>query len=253
MPVASWRHRQSHAGLLLAIAVLAVPRPVLAGPWEVGSTNPSKTKKVEAEVTWKHTVSKDTWARPVLKFAAPLADGLSYEIAAGYGIVEKANGTTRGGARDATAKLMWRFLDETDDRPAFLVEPKFTFDTGDEAAGIGGGVTTLKTPLRAGKQFGRTRLTGEVFYTHGFAHGYDDLVGYGGLLEYAPDPRWIVGVDLIDDRPVGRGSGHHLRGEVAFKYKAGKQVELHGLLGRSIENQRGEPATDAKFAAEYKF
>lgn len=245
--------RPLRSGLLLAIAALAFPCIALAGPWEVGSTSPSKQKKVKAEVTWKHTDSKDTWARPVLKFAAPLADDLSYEIAAGYGIVEKANGTTRSGARDFTAKLKWRFLAETDDRPAFLVEPKFTFDTGDKAAGIGGGVTTLKTPVRAGKQFGKIRLTGEVFYTHGFARDYDDVIGYGGLLEYAPDSHWIVGVDLLDDRPVDHGSRHHLRGDVAFKYKANKHVELQGLLGRSVENQRGELATNAKFVAVYKF
>ncbi len=253
MSIASSRSRQLCAGLLLAIAALAAPATVLAGPWEVGSTSPSKAKKVKAEVTWKHTDAKDTWARPVLKFAAPLADDLSYEVAAGYGIVEKANGTTRGGARDVSAKLKWRFLDETDGRPAFLVEPKFTFATGDKAAGIGSGVTTLKTPVRAGKQFGKVRLTGEVFYTHGFAHDYNDMIGYGGLLEYAPDSHWIVGVDLLDDRPVDHGSRHHLRGDVAFKYKAGKHVELQGLLGRSVENHRGELATNAKFVASYKF
>jgi len=253
MPTTPTPRRPPHLGFVLAIAALALPCVALAGPWEVGSTSPSKQKKAKAEVTWKHTASKNTWARPVLKFAAPLAKDLSYEVAAGYGIVEKANGITRGGARDVSAKLKWRFLAETDARPAFLLEPKFTFATGDKAAGVGGGVTTLKTPVRAGKQFGKFRLTGEVFYTHGFAHDYDDMLGYGGLLEYSPDPHWIIGVDLLDDRPVDHSSRHHLRSNVAFKYKANKRVELQGLFGRSIENRRGALATNAKFVAVYKF
>ena len=246
------RDRSLPAALLMA-AALALPCVALAGPWEVGGTSPSKQKKLKAEVTWKHTDAKDVWARPVLKFAAPLAEGLSYEVAAGYGIVEKDNGLVRGGARDVSAKLKWRFVEEADRRPAFLVEPKFTFATGDSASGVGGGVTTLKTPVRAGKQFGRFRVTAEVSHTHGFAHGYKDLVGYGGLLEYAPDSRWTVGVDLLADRPVHEGSRYHLRSNAAFKYKAGKNVELQGLLGRSIENRRGELATSAKLVAVYKF
>lgn len=250
MRIPSTPSRRPYGWLLPALAAL-LPATAFAGPWEVGSTSPSTSRKVKAEVTWKHTDSKDTWARPVLKFAAPLARDLSFEVAAGYGIVEKSNGATRSGAKDFTGKLKWRFVEEGDRRPAWLVEPKFSFDTG--SPGIGGGVTTLKTPLRAGKQFGKLRLTAEVSHTHGFAHDYDDLVGYGALLEYAPNPRWIVGVDLLNDRPLHDGGRYHLRGNAAFKYKASKRFELQGLLGRSAENRRGELATSAKFVAAYKF
>lgn len=248
---------KSHHGVrilrLLSLVALALPAAALAGPWEVGSTSPSKDRKVKAEVTWKHTDSKDTWARPVLKFAAPLAKDLSYEISAGYGIVERSSGAVRSGAKDVTAKMKWRFLGETGSRPALLVEPKFTFDTGDVASGVGGGVTTLKLPIRAGKQFGKFRLTGEIFHTHGFAHHYDDVLGYGGLVEYSPNERWVVGMDLLNDRPVHDGGRYHLRGDAAFKFKASGNVELQGLIGRSAENRRGELATNAKLVAVYKF
>ncbi len=236
-----------------SFVLFTLPAVAVAGPWEVGGTSPSKTKKIEVEVSRKHTDSRDTWARPVLKFAAPLGDDLSYEVAAGYGVVEKSSGPTRGGAKDVTAKLMWRFLDETDRRPVLLVEPKFTFDTGDASSGVGGGVTTLKTPLRGGKRFGKVRLTGEVFYTHGFAGEYDDLVGYGGLVEYSPNERWVVGMDVLNDRPIHEGGRYHVRGDVAFKFKAADSVELQGLIGRSVENRRGELAANVNFVAAYKF
>lgn len=247
------RRNRQRVGLWLAIAALALPAVALAGPWEVGGTSPSKTKKVKAEVTWKHTDSKDTWARPVLKFAAPLTSSSSYEVSAGYGIIEKANGATQTGAKDFTAKLKWRFLEETASRPALLVEPKFTFDTGDKVSGVGGGVTTLKVPVRAGKQFGKVRLTGEVFYTHGFDNQYDDTVGYGGLFEYSLTKRLLVGVDLLNDRPIHDGGRYHWRSNAAFKYKATESIELQGLIGRTIENRRGEMATNAKIVAVLKF
>lgn len=236
-----------------SLVLLAVPTTTLAGPWEVGSTNPSKTKKIKMELTGKYTDSKDTYGVPVLKFAAPLADDSSFEVATGYGVVDKSQQGSRGGARDITAKLMWRFIGETDHRPAFLLEPKFTFDTGDTGSGVGGDATTLKMPVRAGKQFGSVRLTGELFYTHGFRHDYEDVAGYGGLIEYSPHERWVVGVDLLNDRPAHAGSRYHLRSNAAIKLKATPKIELEALVGRSIENRRGEPATSVKFVASFKF
>lgn len=236
-----------------ATAALVSPMIATAGPWEVGSVSPAKTMKFKAEVTYKHTDSKDTWARPAIKFAAPLTSDMSYEIAGGYGIVEKDGGFERGGNRDISAKLKWRLLRETDSRPVFLVEPKVTFGSGDQAAGISDGVTTLKLPLRAAKTFGKMRLTGEAFYTHGFDHDYQDVVGYGGLLEYSVAEPLLIGIDLLSDRPTHDPGKYHLRSNVAFKWYATKAFEVQGLIGRSIENHRGKLATSAKVVTVYKF
>lgn len=237
----------------LAIATLVAPVIAFAGPWEVGSVSPAKTMKLKAEVTYKHTDSKDTWARPAIKFAGPLTPDMSYEIAGGYGVVEKDNGFERGGSRDVSAKVKWRLLHETESRPVFVVEPKVTFGSGDQAAGISDGVTTLKLPLRAAKKFGRTRLTGEAFYTHGFDHDYRDLVGYGGLLECSLSEPLVVGIDLLADRPTHDPGKYHLRSNVAFKWYATKTFEVQGLVGRSIANHRGSLATSAELVTVYKF
>ncbi len=236
-----------------SLPLLGISPSTLAGPWEIGSTNPSKTKKIKIEFTRKHTDSKDTYGFPILKFAAPFSDDLSFEAAAGYGAVDTPQRGSRGGAKDITAKLMWRFIGKSGNRPAFLLEPKFSFDTGDTASGVGAGVTTLKMPLRAGKQFGKVRLTAEVFHTHGFKHAYTDIVGYGGLIEYSPHERWIVGIDLLNDHPLHDGGAHHLRSNAAVKLKATSRIELQALVGRSVENRRGESATNVKFVASFKF
>lgn len=233
-------------------ALLGLPVASTAGPWEVGGTTPGKNTALKLELAWKHTASKDTWTRPVLKFGGPLAENLSYEVSGGYGAVEKQGQPTRSGMKDFTGKLKWGLMSEADRGVDLLLEPKLTFDTGDVASGVGGGVTTLKLPLRVGKSYGKVHLTGEVRYTHGFDGDYADLAGYGGLVEYKPSSRWVVGVDLINDRPV-HGGGDHWRSNVAFKYKPDKHWEWQGLLGRSIHNERGSMATSVKVELAYKF
>lgn len=237
----------------LALVALVAPVVALAGPWEVGSVSPSKTMKVKAEVTYKHTDSKDTWARPVIKFAKPLTPDMSYEFSGGYGIVEKDGGFERGGSRDISGKIKWRLLRETESLPVFVVEPKVTFGSGDQQAGISDGVTTLKLPLRAAKTFGKIRVTAETFYTRSFDHQKDDTVGYGGLLEYTVSKPLVVGIDLLADRPTGEPGKYHLRTNVAFKWYPTKKFEVQGLVGRSIENRRGQLATAAELVTVYKF
>ena len=245
----------SGCGLRSALALvlaMGLPATSMAGPWEVGGTTPSKTRTFKFELAWKHTATKDTWTRPVLKFGAPLADNLSYEVSGGYGAVENRGQPTRGGMKDFTGALKWGLMRQAEHGVDMMLEPKLTFDTGDVASGVGGGVTALKLPLRVGRNFGKVYLTGEVRYTHGFASHYTDLAGYGGLVEYKPNARWVVGVDLINDRPV-HGSGDHWRSNVAFKYKPDKHWEWQGLLGRSLHNARGLMATSVQFELAYKF
>ncbi len=236
-----------------SIVLLAIPATVLAGPWEVGSTNPDNAKKIKVEFAGKYTDSRNTYGVPVFEFAAPMTNDLSFEVGAGYGVIDKPQTGSRGGAKDITAKLKWRFFTETGHRPAFMLEPKFTFDTGDADSGVGGGVTTLKLPVRAGKQFGHVRLTGEVFYTHGFKHDHENILGYGGLIEYSPTGNWVIGVDLLNDRPAQEGGRYHLRSNAAIKLKVAPKIELEALVGRSIENRRGELATNVKLVAAFKF
>lgn len=237
----------------LALGVLMLPAAVQAGPWEVGSISPSKSKQIKVEITKKHTSARDTWGLPVLKFAAPLNDDLSYQIATGYGIVDRTSAAPRGGAKDLAAKLKWLILDESEKYPALLLEPKLTLDTGDVTSGVSDGVTTLKTSLRAGKQFGKFHVTGEIRYTHGYTHHYDNIIGYGGLIEYAANERWTMGMDLLNDRPVHDSGRYHLRSNFALKLKATHKVEVQGLIGRSIENHRGKLATNIELVSKYKF
>lgn len=242
----------------LAVAVMllgvACPLAALAGPWEVGGTGVDSGYKFKLELGYKDTATQTNWVRPGIGFAAPLNSRLSYEIAVGHGAVETSTGKSSG-MRDLDAKIKWKLQEENGERNdlAWLLEPKLTLPTGDKAAGISGDRTSLELPLRAGKTLGKIYLTGEVRYTHVFDNGYDQLVGYGGLVEYFPSSKWVVGVDLITDMPVDDSGLYHLRSNAGIKWKPGKSFELQGLLGRSITNRRGLMTTSAKVVAEFKF
>lgn len=252
LPIARRFRRQS---VVLCVATVAAVTPFegRAGPWEVGGTGIDKTRKLKAEIALKRTRSQDQWVRPGFGYAAPWTERLSYEVGLGHGVVEDADGRRRSGTRDFEAKLKWQLQEEDGRRLAWLFEPKLTLPTGDRGAGIGGERTALELPLRAGRTVGKLYFTGEVRYTHVFEGGHDRLAGYGGLVEYFPNPRWVVGVDLINDMPVDDRGRYHLRSNLAGKWRPNAHFELQALLGRSIENRRGEPVTSMKVVAEYKF
>lgn len=236
------------------LPAMGCPLATLAGPWEVGGTGIDAGYKFKVELGYKDTAAKTDWVRPGIGFAAPLNPRLSYEISVGHGVAESTSERS-GGMRDVDAKIKWKLQEESDPANdlAWLLEPKLTLPTGDKAAGISGDRTSLELPLRAGKTLGKVYLTGEFRYTHVFDDGHDPMVGYGGLVEYFPSSKWVVGVDLISDMPMGNSASYHLRSNAGIKWRPGTTFELQGLLGRSIANRRGLMTTNAKIVAEFKF
>ncbi len=247
------RRRPTALYVVVAAAAIASPFEGRSGPWEVGGTGIDKAGKFKVEAALKRTRTQDVWVRPGIGIALPWTDHMSYEFSLGHGVVKDADGTRRSGTRDFDAKLKWQLQEETEDGLAWMFEPKLSLPTGDRGAGIGGERTALELPLRAGRSVGKLYFTGELRYTHIFERGYDRLAGYGGLVEYFPNPRWVVGVDLITDMPLDDHGRYHLRSNLAGKWRPNTSFELQALLGRSIENRRGDPVTSAKLVAEYKF
>ncbi|MFT3763001.1 MAG: hypothetical protein QM761_10455 [Pseudoxanthomonas sp.] len=169
--------------LSLLSLLLALPSVAVAGPYEVGSTSTAKGLKFKNNLQWKHSDSKDTWVLPKFGIGGPLNERLELSIGTGYGVVDRTGGTTRGGLRDLSVGLKWRMLDEGDAWPAVTIEPELSVPTGDDRAGIGAGAYAFELPLRAGRQFGNLRLTGEISASRTFGRDQDQ-VGAGVLLEY---------------------------------------------------------------------
>lgn len=235
---------------LLAI-LFALPFAAAAGPYEVGSTSTAKGLKFKSNLQWKHSIGKDAWVLPKFGVGGPLNERIELSVGTGYGVVDKTGGATRGGMRDLSVGLKWRMLDEDGARPAITIEPELVLPTGDERAGIGSGAYAFELPLRAGRQFGAMRLTGEVSASRVFGRDEDQL-GAGVLLEYFGGPQWSAGVELVADSPREDIGAVHLRANVGAKRKVGKHVEWQALAGRSVENRRGDRTTTLKLVFEYK-
>lgn len=224
-----------------------------AGPWEVGGTSVDKKRKAKLEVALRDSADTRVWARPVLGYAHPIDDTMSFEITAGHGVIESP-GYRVSGERDMDIKLKYQLAKESTDRLAWLIEPKLSIPVGDDDKGIGRGKYAVEIPLRASRTVRKTTYTGELRYTQVLGGGDDQkLVGLGSLIEYVPDPRWVVGIDLFADAPVNQGRNHHLRSNVAAKWRPSQAIELQALVGRSLSNRRGEDQTSYKVVLEYKY
>ncbi|RZA06806.1 MAG: hypothetical protein EOP02_37985 [Proteobacteria bacterium] len=248
---ASNRKPPSFAGTLVAMVLAPLATGARAGPWEIGGTGIDSGYKAKIEVAYKDTASQTTWVRPAIGFAAPLNSRMSYELGLGHGVVEAA-GDRSSGTRGLDMKLKWKLGDAARGLD-WLVEPKLTIPIDDQASDIGAHKAVLEMPLRAGKALGKYYFTAEARYTHEFKSGYDSLVTYGGLIEYFPNQRWVVGLDLLSDLPIEGERRHHLRTNGAIKWRPTQRFEVQALLGRSIQNRRAEKATTAKVVVEYKF
>lgn len=224
-----------------------------ASPWEVGSTSPSSEYGIRSQFALKHSASKNSWTHPELKFDAPLTPDLSYALSWGYGSQTATAQPSQDGSIDATAKLKWRLAHHQQLRPDVLIEPKLGINTGNRNDSIGSHAPSLKLPVRIGYPAGAFYWTAEVRYTRTFTHRTDDLIGYGVLAEYKLSPTLKVGIDLFNDQPTDNSSAQHWRSNAGFKQRISRHWQWRGLIGRSIDNQRGELTTSTKLDIGYVF
>ncbi|KAF1685670.1 hypothetical protein B1992_10725 [Pseudoxanthomonas broegbernensis] len=239
--------------LVIVLAGSALLQEANAGPWEVGGTGVDSKRKVKAEVALRDSSGARVWARPVLGYAHPVNERMSFEVSHGYGVIDRP-GYRASGARDLDVKLKYQLARESPTGLAWLVEPKLGVPVGDDRKGIGRGRHAVELPLRASRTVDATTYTGEVRYTHvlGGDHG-QRLWGVGGLVEHVPGPAWVLGVDVFADTPVDRASRYHVRSNVAAKWRPTAAFEVQGLVGSTLTNRRGEEQVSYKVVLEYKY
>jgi|GEM_PF-1003437 len=232
---------------------MLVMHEAVAGPWEVGGLGIDKTRKVKIEAALRDNGESKVWARPVLGYAHPVSERTSVEVTYGYGTIEHASYRSHG-ERDLDFKLKYQIATQSPDGLAWLFEPKLSVPVGDEASGVGRGKYVAELPIRAGRKTGRTTYTAELRYTHVFgASSTQQLVGVGGLVEFEPTERWVVGMDLFADVPTGGNQGVHSRANLAGKWRPNAAFEVQALVGRTLSNERGPSQTSYKLVLERKF
>lgn len=108
-----------------------------------------------------------------------------------------AGGPSRYGVGDFRVALKWRFLDETDSRPAVAFYPAITFPTGGAARGLGNGQAAYQFPLWLEKNWGEWSSYGGGGWTLNHAPGAHDYWFGGWQAQRQVDDTWNLGGEIF--------------------------------------------------------
>jgi hypothetical protein len=219
---------------IAAAALCCWPLASVASPFEVPDVDPEEY--LELKTTFERESSGDErdWDAPQFELTFPLAEDLELSLESGYAIVEE-DGESHSGLSDSEVSAKWRFYDRG---TTLTLQPAFTFDTG-HADGEG---DAFSLGLLAAHSFGTLELSGRL--------GVEEDEVFGSVLflfTVAEDLR--LGAELAGDHDEAL----HLRANVGLKWEVSENIEIQALVGRTIENEEGPPATRAKLVIEYEF
>jgi hypothetical protein len=219
-----------------------------ASPFQVDSTSTADDVELKSAFEYRDATGKETWIAPKVAMAFPITHRLEFEVGTAYRKV-KRDGVTHEGLGDSTLEVKWRVADETPHGVALAVVPELSLPTGSENRGLGSGHAALVVPMVIEKHVGPVTLSGEVGYGRSF--GDDEaFVPLGLLATMKPRDVFKVGVEIAGEAPADKLSDCELSTNVGFKWKATRQVEIHGLVGRTMLSPDSDHTTRFKLVAE---
>jgi hypothetical protein len=222
-----------------------------AGPFQVDSTSTTEDVKLKSTLEHRDTSSKDTWIAPKLAAAFPVNDRLEFEASTGYRKVEQDQATHEG-LGDSALKFKWRVVDETPRGVAVALIPELSLPTGDEDRGLGSGHAALAVPVVIEKHLGSVTLAGELGYGRSFDGEDEGYVPLGVLVMVKPLDTLRLGMELAGEAPADHFSDCELSTNVGFKWNVTRQVEVQGLVGRTVRSPNSDPVTRFKLVAEIR-
>lgn len=220
---------------IAAAALCCWPLASFASPFEVPDVDPEEY--LELKTTFERESSGDEreWDTPQFELTFPLAEDLELSLETGYAIIEE-DGESHSGLSDSEVSAKWRF--HVRGSTTLTLQPAFTFDTGhadDEGDAFSLG-------LLAAHSFGALELSGRI--------GVEEDETFGSILFlYTVSEDLRLGAELAADHDEGL----HLRGNLGLKWELSENIEIQALIGRTMENEQGPPATRAKLVIEYEF
>ena len=233
-----------------AAALMATP-VADASPFQVDSTSTAEDVELKSVFEYRDSSSKQTWIAPKLALAFPVAERLEFEVATEYRKVER-DGVAQEGFGDSSLELKWRVVDETPQGVAVAMVPELSLPTGSESRGLGSGHAELVVPVVVEKRLGRVTLSGELGYGHSFEDGDGDVIPLGLLVTAQPSDTLKVGMEIAGEAPADHFSDCELNTNVGFKWKATRNLEIHGLVGRTVRSPDSDPTTRFKLVAEVR-
>lgn len=242
------------SGVAACAAALLAAGTAGASPFQTESTSIATSVELKSSMEYRDTTGKQTFISPKLAAAFPLAPNLEGEIGAQHRKVTRDSGS-RSGLGDTTLELKWRFREESARGPAMAIVPEFSIPTGSERRGLGDGHAALAIPFAISKHIqakhvGAVKLGAELGYVRSFG-GDSESFPVGVLATFHPTEALEIGAELAGEADRHDMEGVPLSSNIGFKWQARKQLEIHGLIGRTVRSAGEDPMTRAKLVAEY--
>ncbi|HEX8521089.1 MAG TPA: hypothetical protein VF669_02460 [Tepidisphaeraceae bacterium] len=148
-------------------------------------------------------------------------------------------GSSSFGLGDIDTSFKWQFLTEQEDRawPGISLTPHLLVPTGSVRRHLGGGSYQFRLPIQIGKTFGDFFVFGEAGYEWALSEEGSDQILYG-LCAQRQIKRWIIGAEINGIHNAGNASQRLLVANLGVIYTLSPSIELQGLLGRSLLNDR---------------
>lgn len=223
---------------LLAALLLAVTRPVLAGPpFATDDPVPVDYQHWEIYLGTMHTETGDGWAgtAPHLEVNYGAFTNVQLHLAVPLAYDAPAHDGPHYGLGDTELGVKYRFVQETERFPQIGIFPLLEVPTGRASQGLGGGHVQAFLPVWLQKSFGRWTVYGGCGYGINPGAGNRDW-GFGGaLVQYQVADQVAVGGEIYH-RTAAESGG---RGDTAFNVGAVIDFNEHQHLlfsaGRSLD------------------
>lgn len=249
---ASFFKRQ--VGIFLASLAVLLATESQAANYEIGDADIIERFKVETLFAYEQRGGERAWERPGVQLGVALGGSVELVGGAGYGTLRLPDGNRRHGATDAWIALKWRLLDENPDSgmPAIAIEPEWIHPTGSHRAGLSNERAAWALPVRVIKNFGDSRLTGQVSYGQNVG-GSERELSYGVLYEYQLTADLSLGTEVLRDAALRHAPGQELRLHAGVRWNPIETVEVHALVGRLLDRVGNDHAKVARLSIEYLF
>ncbi len=172
---------------------------------------------------------------PHVDFNYGLGDNIQLKYEIGWLFVNPPEGgPVKSGLDDSLLGLKWRFLDQSRSGVDMSVYPQLQLETPNSVArGIAEPGTNLFLPLEIERDFGKTRLIGEVGYQYFHAQENEWVVGLLGSLQASDALELMAEVRIFSENFLYRGD---VIVNVGLRHALGSRFKLLASIGTGVSN-----------------
>lgn len=243
------RVRNSGAAAIAA-AFIAAPSIALASPFE--TTDADVAEGPEIKALWDaHGGRHQSERAPALDLTWAVDPGvLEVSLTTGAAQIRLGGGESLRGMSDTELAAKWKLIDGGETGLSLAVEPVVVAPSG--SAGVADRQWRFGLPVIIQLRRGEMTYFANLAYSATF-DGRDGEASFGVVAERQVDDRLAIGLELAGAAPASNWRDGQLDANLGVKFKLAPELELQGLIGRTVNGRDEGPATMTRLALEYAF